>query len=92
VAGLLELTASCPVPILIAGGPRRTDEAAVLAFAEDALAGGATGVAMGRNIFQSAAPDRLARRIAGLVHDFDSRGLDDLTGELHHDGPQAVLA
>jgi 2-amino-4,5-dihydroxy-6-oxo-7-(phosphonooxy)heptanoate synthase len=91
-AHLLELTAVCPVPVLIAGGPRRPGDAVVLELVRNALAGGAAGVAMGRNIFQSAAPEQLARRIAGMVHGFIGDDVNNLAGGRHHDGTEALLA
>lgn len=69
-AEMLDLTAACPVPVLVAGGPALADEEDVLAYVRDALAGGAGGVAMGRNIFQAADPRRLAAKVARLVHHF----------------------
>jgi 2-amino-4,5-dihydroxy-6-oxo-7-(phosphonooxy)heptanoate synthase len=42
----------------------------VLAYVRDALAGGAGGVAMGRNIFQASDPRQLAAKVARLIHHF----------------------
>jgi 2-amino-4,5-dihydroxy-6-oxo-7-(phosphonooxy)heptanoate synthase len=92
VAEMIDLTAACPIPVLVAGGPRRGSETEVLGFVRDALAGGAAGVAMGRNIFQSPDPGRLAEKVARLVHESPGEHLDHLTGGQHHDGRQAVLA
>ncbi len=92
VPEMLDLTATCPVPLLVAGGPQRGSESDVLDFVGGALAGGAAGVAMGRNIFQSADPEKLAGQVAELVHGFSAQHLDSLTGGQHHDGRQAVLA
>jgi 2-amino-4,5-dihydroxy-6-oxo-7-(phosphonooxy)heptanoate synthase len=92
VAEMLDITAASPVPVLVAGGAPRASEAGVLGFVKDALAGGAAGVAMGRNIFASADPERLAGKIARLVHQFPGGHLDDLTGGQQDDRRQAVLA
>lgn len=67
-AEMLRLADSCPVPLLVAGGPRVTDDAALLDFVDAALRRGAAGIAMGRNIFESARPGETTRRIARLVH------------------------
>lgn len=67
-AEMLRLTASCPVPILVAGGPRRGTEKELLEFVDTALRGGAAGIAMGRNIFESDSPAEMTRRLARLVH------------------------
>lgn len=88
---MLELTSAIPVPVLIAGGPQR-GETEMLSFVSDALSGGAAGVAMGRNIFQAADPERLAGRVARLVHQFPGEHIDHLQGGQHHDERQAVLA
>lgn len=91
VAGMLDLTSICPIPVLVAGGPRRGSETELLRFVADALAGGAAGVAMGRNLFQAHDPEQLARRVARLVHRYPMEQIDDLEGG-HHDGQQTVLA
>lgn len=92
VAEMRDLTSACPIPLLVAGGPPRGSESDVLDFVSDALAGGAKGVAMGRNVFQSVDPEKLAGKVAELVHRFSPQHLDSLTGGQHHDGRQAVLA
>lgn len=91
-AEMLDITAASPVPVLVAGGAPHGNDAGVLDFVKDALVGGAAGVAMGRNIFQSADPERLAGKVARLVHHFRGEHLDALMrGELD-DRRQAVLA
>ncbi|MFJ9107199.1 2-amino-3,7-dideoxy-D-threo-hept-6-ulosonate synthase [Streptomyces sp. NPDC102283] len=67
-AEMRDLTAACPIPLICAGGPQRDTEDEVLAFAREAVAGGAAGVAMGRNIFRSPDPGAMAARVAGVVH------------------------
>lgn len=67
-AEMLRLTASCPVPILVAGGPRRGTEEELLEFVDTALRGGAAGIAMGRNVFESDSPAEMTRKLARLVH------------------------
>lgn len=49
------MTASCPVPIVMAGG-KKIPELDALTMAYNAVQKGAAGVDMGRNIFQSDAP------------------------------------
>ncbi|MQY12492.1 2-amino-4,5-dihydroxy-6-oxo-7-(phosphonooxy)heptanoate synthase [Streptomyces sp. RB5] len=91
-AEMLDITSASPVPVLVAGGPAGAGEDTVLGFVGDALAGGAAGVAMGRNIFQSADPGQLAGKVARLVHRFPGDDLDDLIGGRHDDRRKAVLA
>jgi len=68
VAALAQITRSCPIPVLVAGGPPCPDAAAVLGLVDSVLRGGAEGVAMGRNIFEAAQPGAMTRKIADLVH------------------------
>src|SRR5699024_9193479 len=67
VPEMIELTAACPVPLRAAGGPARPDRGEVIDFVDGVLSGGAAGIAMGRNIFQSAVPEQLASEVAELV-------------------------
>ncbi|MDN5932299.1 MAG: 2-amino-3,7-dideoxy-D-threo-hept-6-ulosonate synthase [Pseudonocardia sp.] len=77
---MLDITAQCPVPVLVAGGPAHVAESEVLRFVGHALSGGAVGVAMGRNIFQNPHPARIATKVARMVHGFSSEQIDGLTG------------
>jgi putative autoinducer-2 (AI-2) aldolase len=61
------VTASCPVPIVMAGG-KKLPELDALTMAHNAIAQGAAGVDMGRNIFQSEAPKAMIAAIAAVVH------------------------
>lgn len=67
-AAMGEVARVCPVPVLVAGGPRQATGDDVVAFVGQALLGGARGVAMGRNIFGAPDPGALARRIADVIH------------------------
>ena len=59
---------SCPVPIVIAGGKKIPERDAIqLAF--NAISKGAAGVDMGRNIFQSEAPEAMIQSIRAVVHE-----------------------
>jgi len=62
------ITASCPVPIVIAGG-KKCPELDALKMAYRALQEGAAGVDMGRNIFQSESPVAMIRAIKAIVHE-----------------------
>jgi predicted phospho-2-dehydro-3-deoxyheptonate aldolase len=59
---------SCPVPVVIAGGPRVESELDLLGMVEGAISAGARGVAIGRNVFQHENPELIVRRICGVVH------------------------
>ena len=60
---------SCPVPIVIAGGPKLKDERDVLEIAYNAISCGAKGVDMGRNIWQSHWPVAVISAIRKIVHE-----------------------
>jgi 3-hydroxy-5-phosphonooxypentane-2,4-dione thiolase len=62
------ITASCPVPIVMAGG-KKIPELKALTMAYKAISGGAAGVDMGRNIFQSEAPIAMIKAVRAIVHD-----------------------
>ena len=61
------VTASCPVPIVMAGG-KKLPELDALTMAYNAIQQGAAGVDMGRNIFQSEAPKAMIAAVAAVVH------------------------
>lgn len=62
------VTASCPVPVVIAGG-KKLPELEALQMARDAIDQGAAGVDMGRNIFQSDAPVPMLQAVRKVVHE-----------------------
>ncbi|NQT21023.1 MAG: 3-hydroxy-5-phosphonooxypentane-2,4-dione thiolase [Planctomycetes bacterium] len=66
--GFETVTASCPVPIVMAGG-KKIPELDALTMAYNAVQQGASGVDMGRNIFQSDAPVAMLQAVAKVVHD-----------------------
>ena len=66
--GFEEVTAACPVPIVIAGG-KKTPEKEALEMAYNAIRDGAAGVDMGRNIFQSENPAAMLQAVRAVVHE-----------------------
>jgi putative autoinducer-2 (AI-2) aldolase len=62
------VTASCPVPIVIAGG-KKLPELDALRMAHNAIREGASGVDMGRNIFQAEAPVAMIQAVRMVVHE-----------------------
>ena len=65
--GFEQVTAGCPVPIVMAGG-KKLPELDALTMAYNAVQGGAAGVDMGRNIFQSDAPKAMIAAVNAVVH------------------------
>ncbi len=68
VPGFEQVAAACPVPIVIAGG-KKLPEKEALQMARDAINQGASGVDMGRNIFQSESPVAMIGAVRKVVHD-----------------------
>ncbi|MEJ2167754.1 MAG: 3-hydroxy-5-phosphonooxypentane-2,4-dione thiolase [Desulfobacterales bacterium] len=66
--GFETVTASCPVPIVMAGG-KKIPEKDALTMAYNAVQQGAAGVDMGRNIFQSEAPVAMIQAVKAVVHE-----------------------
>jgi putative autoinducer-2 (AI-2) aldolase len=66
--GFETVTASCPVPIVIAGGKKLPEEEA-LRLAQSAVEQGAAGVDMGRNIFQAESPMHMIQAVRKVVHE-----------------------
>lgn len=63
---------STSLPVVIAGGSKGTDEE-TLDMVRGAMDAGASGVSMGRSIFQHDEPEKIARAVASVVHD-DAEG------------------
>jgi putative autoinducer-2 (AI-2) aldolase len=59
----------CPVPVVIAGGPKVDSELEVFEFIYNGLQKGAIGVNLGRNIWQSEHPVAIIRAIRAIIHD-----------------------
>lgn len=60
---------SCPVPLVIAGGPKLNTELDALKLAHSAIRQGARGVDMGRNIWQSKNAVGMIKAIRRIVHE-----------------------
>ncbi len=63
-----KVTGTCPAPVVIAGG-KKLGEREALQLTWDGVAGGAVGVDMGRNIFQSDSPLGMIKAVRAIVHD-----------------------
>ena len=59
----------CPVPVVIAGGPKVSTQLEVFEFVYDGLQKGAIGVNLGRNIWQTQNPVASIRAIRAIIHD-----------------------
>lgn len=59
----------CPVPVVIAGGPRTDTEREVMDFVYDGMQNGAIGVNLGRNIWQNEYPVAMIKALRAIIHD-----------------------
>lgn len=69
--GFERIAAGCPVPIVIAGG-KKLPEREALEMCWRAIDQGASGVDMGRNIFQSHAPIAMLKAVHAVVHQHEN--------------------
>jgi len=67
--GFDDVVAGCPVPVVIAGGPKLETERDALRVASRAMLEGAAGVDMGRNVWQSDHPVPMMRALRAIVHE-----------------------
>jgi putative autoinducer-2 (AI-2) aldolase len=67
--GFAKVVEGCPVPVLIAGGPRMETELDALQTTYDALQEGAVGVIMGRNIWQNDHAVAMIRAVRSVIHE-----------------------
>jgi len=59
----------CPVPVVIAGGPKCETEKEVFEFVYDGMQKGAIGINLGRNIWQNPRPVAMAKALRAIVHE-----------------------
>jgi putative autoinducer-2 (AI-2) aldolase len=64
-----KITNGCPVPVVIAGGPKCETELEVFDFVYDGMQKGAIGVNLGRNVWQNPHPVAMMRGLNGVIHD-----------------------
>ncbi len=59
----------CPVPVVIAGGPKCKTTEEFLQTAYDSVKAGSAGFSIGRNVFQHGNPTLMVKALAAIVHD-----------------------
>ncbi len=59
----------CPVPVIIAGGPKCETEKEVFEFVYDGMSKGAVGLNLGRNVWQCTNPVPMAMALNAIVHE-----------------------
>uniref|UniRef100_A0A7C3SJ04 2-amino-3,7-dideoxy-D-threo-hept-6-ulosonate synthase n=1 Tax=Desulfobacca acetoxidans TaxID=60893 RepID=A0A7C3SJ04_9BACT len=69
VESFREVVVGCPVPVVIAGGPKMSSDREILEMVKGAVEAGGAGVSIGRNIFQHRDPSRMVGAISLIVHE-----------------------
>ena len=64
-----KVTNGCPVPVVMAGGPKCETELEVFEFVYDGIQKGAIGVNLGRNVWQNPHPVAMMRALNAVIHD-----------------------
>jgi 3-hydroxy-5-phosphonooxypentane-2,4-dione thiolase len=84
----------CPVPLVVAGGPKLDSDEAALRLARSAIDEGAHGIDMGRNIWQSDHPVAMLKALRSIVHEKATvrEALDVLNAEKAHPRARAPAA
>ena len=59
----------CPVPVVMAGGPRCDTELEVIEFVHDGMQNGAVGLNLGRNVWQSPHPVAIMQALRAVIHE-----------------------
>ncbi|HET7272019.1 MAG TPA: hypothetical protein VFI90_13150 [Rubrobacter sp.] len=74
------VTDNCPVPVLVAGGPRMDTVEETLHVVHEATEAGAAGVVFGRNIWQSGDTRGMIQALRGIIH--EGRPVAEVLGEV----------
>ncbi|MCX8150785.1 MAG: 3-hydroxy-5-phosphonooxypentane-2,4-dione thiolase [Candidatus Bathyarchaeota archaeon] len=78
----------CPVPVVIAGGPKTETQQEVFDFVYDGIQKGAIGVNLGRNIWQTEHPVAAIRAIRAIIHEnFDAKEANNLYEQIKAEKP-----
>ncbi len=68
VESFTEVVQGCPVPVVIAGGPKMESDEDIFRMVEGALKAGAAGLSIGRNAFQHKNPEKIVGALCKMVH------------------------
>ncbi len=67
--GFEKIIKGCPVPVVMAGGPKCESEIDVFKFVYDGMQKGAIGINLGRNVWQCPYPIAVARALQAIIHE-----------------------
>ena len=68
-ASFRDVVAGCPVPVVIAGGPKMASDRDILEMVKGAVDAGGAGVSIGRNVFQHDDPTKMVQAISSIVQE-----------------------
>jgi predicted phospho-2-dehydro-3-deoxyheptonate aldolase len=72
VESFARVVEGCPVPVVIAGGPKMGSDEEIFKMVQGALEAGAAGVSIGRNAFQHKNPTTMVHALSKMVHEVAS--------------------
>jgi len=64
-----QVVKGCPVPVVMAGGPKCKNELEVFEFVYDGMQKGAIGINLGRNVWQDKQPIAMAKALKAIIHE-----------------------
>lgn len=64
-----EVVRGCPVPVVMAGGPKANSDEEFCEMVYDSILAGGAGVAAGRNVFQHKYPAKMVKVLCGIIHE-----------------------
>ncbi len=77
----------CPVPVVMAGGPKCKTELEVFEFVHDGMEKGAIGINLGRNVWQNAHPVPISAALRAIIHEGATvKGACEIFNELKNSG------
>jgi DhnA family fructose-bisphosphate aldolase class Ia len=79
VESFRKVVKGCPVPLLVAGGPKVNNDREILQMVSDSLEAGGAGVSLGRNIFQHPKPQKMVKALYEII--FDQKTVSEV---FHH--------
>jgi predicted phospho-2-dehydro-3-deoxyheptonate aldolase len=68
VESFKEVVKGCPVPVVIAGGPKMDSDVDIFNMVDGALKAGSAGISIGRNAFQHKNPGKMIAALCRMVH------------------------
>ena len=69
VESFREVVQGCPIPVVMAGGPKTKTQADFFRMVEDSVKAGGCGVSAGRNVFEADDPTSIVQVLCGIVHE-----------------------